>query len=279
MEIFKHFGLETLLQLEKPNIQCVNDVAALVVHWSLTRRGLGCVGLGEKVGENPVRSEVLPAGWSGENGTVYSLVYQDHSSEAYLLKAISVDEVLIVSLLSLKTNKTADTNIQPADFIEKQDEIVFNNLETLISKIEAELIDKVITKAENKSGKKDAKKTEEVTERKEPHHHHDPLLVGGGGRRGRVDPGLPDDEGGLPNIGGADLDPFRGGIMGGGMLMDPRGRGRGLGGGLGPRWDPVGPGGPGMGGVGGMGPRPRGGGGLNNFGDEMAPPDWNNMYM
>ena len=279
MEIFKHFGLETLLQLEKPNIQCVNDVAALVVHWSLTRRGLGCVGLGEKVGENPVRSEVLPAGWSGENGTVYSLVYQDHNSEAYLLKAISVDEVLIVSLLSLKTNKTADTNIQPADFIERKEEIVFNNLETLISKIEAELIDKVITKAENKSGKKDAKKTEEVTERKEPHHHHDPLLVGGGGRRGRVDPGLPDDEGGLPNIGGADLDPFRGGIMGGGMLMDPRGRGRGLGGGLGPRWDPVGPGGPGMGGVGGMGPRPRGGGGLNNFGDEMAPPDWNNMYM
>ena len=279
MEIFKHFGLETLLQLEKPNIQCVNDVAALVVHWSLTRRGLGCVGLGEKVGENPVRSEVLPAGWSGENGTVYSLVYQDHSSEAFLLKAIAVDEVLIVSLLSLKTNKTADTNIQPADFIERKEEIVFNDLETLISKIEAELIDKVITKAENKSGKKDAKKTEEVTERKEPHHHHDPLLVGGGGRRGRVDPGLPDDEGGLPNIGGADLDPFRGGIMGGGMLMDPRGRGRGLGGGLGPRWDPVGPGGPGMGGVGGMGPRPRGGGGLNNFGDEMAPPDWNNMYM
>ena len=280
MDIYKHFGLETLLLLEKPNIQCVNDVAALVVHWSLTRRGVGCVGLGEKVGENPVKSEVLPAGWSGENGTVYSLVYQDQNSEAFLLKAISVDDVLIVSLLSLKTNKTADTNIQPADFIEKKDEIVFNNLETFISKIEAELIDKVITKIENKSGKKDAKKREEVSERMEPDLHHDPLLVGGGGRRGRVDPGLPDDEGGLPNIGGADLDPFRGGIMGGGMLMDPRGRGRGLGGGLGPRWDPVGPGGPGgMGGVGGMGPRPRGGGGLNNFGDEMAPPDWNNMYM
>ena len=166
MDIYKHFGLETLLLLEKPNIQCVNDVAALVVHWSLTRRGVGCVGLGEKVGENPVKSEVLPAGWSGENGTVYSLVYQDQNSEAFLLKAISVDDVLIVSLLSLKTNKTADTNIQPADFIEKKDEIVFNNLETFISKIEAELIDKVITKIENKSGKKDAKKREEVSERK-----------------------------------------------------------------------------------------------------------------
>ena len=140
-------------------------MAALVVHWSLTRRGVGCVGLGEKVGENPVKSEVLPAGWSGENGTVYSLVYQDQNSEAFLLKAISVDDVLIVSLLSLKTNKTADTNIQPADFIEKKDEIVFNNLETFISKIEAELIDKVITKIENKSGKKDAKKREEVSER------------------------------------------------------------------------------------------------------------------
>ena len=278
MEIHKHFGLETLLKLEKPNIHCVNDVAALVVHWTLTRRGVGCVGLGEKVGENPVRSEVLPAGWSGENGSVYSLVYQDQNREGYLLKAISVDDVLIVSLLSLKTKKTADTNIQPADFIETKEEIVFNNLETLVGKIEAELINKVITKTDSKPGnQKDAKKSDEDTERKEPDHHHDPLLVGGGGRRGRVDPGMPDDEGGFPNIGGADLDPFRGGIMGGGMLMDPRGRGRGLGGG--PRWDPVGPGGPGMGGVGGMGPRPRGGGGMNNFGDEMAPPDWNNMYM
>ena len=282
MEIQKHFGLETFLRVEKQNIHCVNDLAALVVHWSLARRGVLCVGLGETVGENPVKSEILPPGWSGENGTVYSLVYQDQKNDGYLLKAISVDDVLIVSLLSLKTNKTADTNIQPADFIENTEELVLNNLETLLSKVEAELLDKVITKTDSKPGSKnDAKKSAEVGERKGQEYPHDPLLVGGGGRRGRVDPSLPDDGGGLPNIGGADLDPFRGGIMGGGMLMDPRGRGGGLGGG--PRWDPVGPGAPGglggIGGVGGMGPRPRGGGGSNNFGDEMAPPDWNNMYM
>ena len=166
--------------------------------------------------------------------TVYSLVYQDQTTEGYLLKAISVDDILIVSLLSLKTNKTADTNIQPTEFIEKKEEFVLNNLDTLLSKIEAELISKVINKTDSKPGtKKDATKTDEVNQRKDPDHHHDPLFVGGGGRRGRVDPGMPDDEGGLPNIGGADLDPFRGGIMGGGMLMDPRGRGRGLGGGLG----------------------------------------------
>ena len=289
MEIQKHFGLETFLRVEKQNIHCVNDVAALVVHWSLVRRGVLCVGLGETVGENPVKSEILPPGWSGENGTVYSLVYQDQNNDGYLLKAISVDDVLIVSLLSLKTNKTADTNIQPADFIENKDELVLTNLDTLLSKIDSELLDKVIRKNESNPGSKKDAKSDEVNERKEQEYRHDPLLVGGGGRRGRVDPSLPDDGGGLPNIGGADLDPFRGGIMGGGMLMDPRGRGGGLGGG--PRWDPVGPGGPGglgglggprgpgMGGVGGMGPRPRGGGGANNFGDEMAPPDWNNMYM
>jgi len=273
MEVQKHFGLETFLQVEKTNIGCVNDVVTIVGHWSLVRGGLLCVGLGE-VPQASVRSELLPPGWSGQAGQVYSLAYQDDSGHSYLMKAISADEVLIMSLLSLKTNRTADTNIVAADFVEKNDEIVFNNLEILINKIQSELNDKVIKKSVNKGNKETENRSEDVN-KKESEHRQDPLFEGGG-RRGRVDPGLPDD-GGLPNIGGADLDPFRGGIMGGGMLMDPRGRGRGLG----PRFDPVGPGmgGRGMGGIGGMGPRPRGGGGFNNFGDEMAPPDWNNMYM
>ena len=274
MEIHKYFGLETFLKCG--NVGCVNDVATVVTHWSLVRRGLYCVGLGEGANTSPP-SELLPPAWNAESGQVYSLVYQEsQGDDRYLMKAISADEVLIMSLLNLKTNKTADTNIVPADFIEKTDEIVFNNLEVLISKIESELLDKVIKKNTSKGNKGTDNKTTEVGPSKESDHPQDPLLVGGG-RRQRVDPGLP-DTGGLPNIGGADLDPLRGGIMGGGMLMDPRGRGRGMG----PRWDPVGPGMGGMGGmggVGGMGPRPRGGGGFNNFGDEMAPPDWNNMYM
>ena len=265
MEIQKHFGLEILLKLEERNTNCVNDVAVIVSHWALVKHGLLCVGLGEKVGDNPVRSELLPLGWSGECGVVYSLVYQDEDANSYLMKAISADDVLILSLLCLKTKRTADTSIVTAEFIEKKDEVfLFNNFETLRSKIESELIDKVIKKnAKEDKGKKDLEDNSD--EKKD----QDPLLAEGG-RRSRVDPRMPDG-GFQPNIGGADLDPFSGGIMGGGMLMDPRGRG--LGRGMGPRWDPVGPG------LGGMGPRPRGGGGLNNFGDEMAPPDWNNMYM
>ena len=275
MDIHKYFGLETFLRVEKQNICCVNDVAIVLGNWALVRHGLLCVGLGEQVPEDGQRSEVLLPGWNAEKGLVYSMVYQDESDSSYLLKAISADEVLIMSLLNLKTKKTADSNIVTAEFIERNDEVVFNNLDVLVSKIESELIAKVTEKG-TKAGKTDTKnKPEEVREKKDSEHDQDPLLMGGG-RRGRVDPGMPDG-GFLPNVGGADLDPLRGGIMGGGMLMDPRGRGRGLGGGLGPRWDPVGPGGPG--GLGGMGPRPRGGGGLNNFGDEMAPPDWNNMYM
>ena len=275
MDIHKHFGLETLLRLEQQNTSCVNDVAILLAHWSLLKHGLLSVGLGEQVPQDGTRSEILPAGWNAEAGLVYSLVYQDDRNTGYLLKAISADEVLIMSLLSLKTKKTADTSIVTAEFIERNEEVVFNNLEILLSKIESELIAKVIDTSDQKGNKDTKKKSEEVHEKKDSEHDQDPLLMGGG-RRGRVDPGMPDG-GFLPNIGGADLDPFRGGIMGGGMLMDPRGSGRGLGGGVGPRWDPVGPGGPG--GLGGLGPRPRGGGGLNNFGDEMAPPDWNNMYM
>ena len=67
------------------------------------------------------------------------------------------------------------------------------------------------------------------------------------------------------------------------MIMDPRGGG---GRGMGPRWDPVGPGAPGLGGrggFGGAGPLGPGRGGRRNFGDEMRPPDfnddYNNMFM
>ena len=95
-------------------------------------------------------------------------------------------------------------------------------------------------------------------------------------------------------IGGSDLDPL-GRMGGGGMMMDPRNmpgmRGGGSGRGIGPNFDPVFPGmpnpyggpsapmGPGFGPRGG-GPSARGGrGGGRNFGDELPPPGYDDMFM
>ena len=70
------------------------------------------------------------------------------------------------------------------------------------------------------------------------------------------------------------------------MLADPFAPRRGGGGFPGPRFDPPGPGFPGagpsfpgMGGRGGRGGRGGGFGGGRNFGDEMPPPDFDNMFM
>ena len=107
--------------------------------------------------------------------------------------------------------------------------------------------------------------------------------------RGRSD--STEGSGEVPRIGGSDLNPF-GSIEGGGMMMDPQRIGRpgprpGLG--IGPRFDPVYPGmpNPGMGqhpdAFGPLGPRggrggpPRGGG--RNYGDEMPPPGYDDMFM
>ena len=95
-------------------------------------------------------------------------------------------------------------------------------------------------------------------------------------------------------IGGSDLDPL-GRMGGGGMMMDPRNmpgmRGGGSGRGIGPNFDPVFPGmpnpyggpsapmGPGFG-PRGSGPSARGGrGGGRNFGDELPPPGYDDMFM
>jgi hypothetical protein len=80
-------------------------------------------------------------------------------------------------------------------------------------------------------------------------------------------------------VGGSDLDPL-GRIGGGGMMVDPQGIGRG-GRGFEPQFDPVFPGmpNPGLGGIGMIPPRGRGGRGGRNYGDEMPPPGFDNMFM
>jgi len=272
------FGLESFVKLEKPNIKSSNDVAVVVVHWSLASQGVLCVGVGDTFQTGDQGSEILPDRWN-EDGSVYSLKYLNKKDEKFLLKVITVDSMLIISLLALKTESNSDLSITAADFIKTDGEISFSNLEELVNKIKVELVEKVV-QPKGKAEKLGGKSCDEEQERKTA--GHDPLLVGGRGGRGRVDPSMPGWGGvGAPPLGGSDLDPM-GGIMGGGMLMDPRQGGR-LGQPMQPRFDPVGPGmggiGPlGGGGMGGMGPLGGGGRG-RNYGDAMRPPSWDNMFM
>ena len=239
---------------------------------SLAREGLLCVGVGETIGKdaNLVRSELLPAGWNNENGSVYSLLYRDSQAQDYLLKAVAVDNVLVVSLLEVRSEKSTDLTITPGDLIEFGEEVRIIDVDDLVKRINSDLIQKLLKKKE--SQKESQERNEKSQEERRFQRQDDPLAVGGRNPRG-INPGMPDYGGMYPSVGGADLDPLRSGMMGGGMLMDPRaGRGRDME----PRWDPVGPG------IGGRGrgpahPMGRGFGGRGrNFGDEMRPPDFNN---
>ena len=228
-----------------------------------------------------IRSEKLPEGWNSGAGAVYSLIYKDRGGIEYLVKAVAADSVLIISMMNFKTEKSADVSLNPSDIVKVSDgaETELCDVDTVVSKIQNELIDKVTGKKKDTAGPSTSSDSKSKQEDKRQ-TGEDPLLIGRRHPRD-VDPGMPDFGGIGPRIGGADLDPFS--MGGGGMIMDPRGGG---GRGMGPRWDPVGPGAPGLGGrgeFGGAGPLGHGRGGRRNFGDEMRPPDfnddYNNMFM
>ena len=98
----QYFGLESFLQVEKPNVKTTNDAAVLLVHWGLTSKGMLCVGLGEDFQSVGPKSELLPGGWSGDS-SVYCMKYRDTNNQNFLLKAITADDILIISLLDMKT--------------------------------------------------------------------------------------------------------------------------------------------------------------------------------
>merc|ERR1711874_912853 len=155
---------------------------------------------------------------------------------------------------------------------------MFTNKDGLVELVKTEFVKMLLiapTKSSTKGEEADKNKRKAAEKDETKSDVQDPLRVEP--RRPRLDPGIPSWGGvGPPPVGGSDLDPM-GGIMGGGMLMDPRQGGRRMD----PRYDPVGPGFPGEGGG-------RGRGGGLGFGNAMRPPGWNdddppddymNMYM
>lgn len=260
------FGLE--LVLSTLSVASPGDVVTAVVHWSVTSRGHLSFGNGDKWEDVSQVTELLPEGWN-QDQSVYTLRYaKADGSDKMLLKVLAAGDILICSLLKVADNKSSDVTISPEEFINIEAKYpgIFKNKSALLGLIEKELLQPLAPPCQKENEKSQKKqKMEDMEDRNEG----DPLMVGP--RRPRLDPGYPGSAGmGPPQVGRSDLDPM-GGMMGGGMLMDPRGGGRRMD----PRYDPVGPSFPGRGRGGGMG----GGPARSNFGDEMGPPGWDNMFM
>ena len=153
--------------------------------------------------------------------------------------------------LTLKTEESFDDGFSPKD------------PEKLGSEIEDSILKHILPKEEKKEEKNSS--TLLVTETRPPPPQHQPPQHPNPLR----DPSF-------SGVGSSDLDPF-GRIGSGGMLMDPFQPRGGMGGFPGPRFDPPGPGFlPGRGRGGAQGPR---GSGRHNFGDDLPPPGFDNMFM
>ncbi|KAG8430365.1 hypothetical protein GDO86_017922, partial [Hymenochirus boettgeri] len=73
-------------------------------------------GKGEEAGNQETGSERLPHGWA-ENKELYTLRYGMHKSQ-FLLKAHTVERILIVNVMDLQTEKVFDVTLHVCDFID-----------------------------------------------------------------------------------------------------------------------------------------------------------------
>ena len=264
-----NFGLALLKKAYETEIKTKADKIVVIVHWCLLNRGLRQSGSGDNfsVDDGSV-SELLPGNWNLNDNYTFKYRQASNLPNKFVLKVLIDNDIANVIVLRVSDEKTTNTSVDLSK--EVQQDLSMSDEKEFLNKISNDLLEELLpTKKEESPEAKKAKVTTEAPPRpqeaRNPHigPTHNPLAVGG-----------------------ADLDPF-GNPMGGGMLMDPRGMNRPRAPNpLGPRFDPVYPGmpNPGLGPSGPMGPYgPRFGGGRpggnRNYGDEMPPPGYDDMFM
>lgn len=275
------FGLELVLELYNKDFERKSDALVALLHWALLNGGLRCVGKGEHFGGNEEISptELLPSGWRETNETLYILKYRHAKTKTskFVLKLARIDKedpqgTFEVVLVRVGDEESRSITVRTEEVFD--DSLKATNEEELLSEFDAKILKDLLPK-EDESKEQPRRDVLLVSETRPP-------LPQQPTQRGpEVNP-LRDP---FFGIGESDLDPF-GRIGSGGMLADPLAPRRGGGGLAGPRFDPpgpafpgAGPSFPGMGGRGGRGGRGGGFGGGRNFGDEMPPPDFDNMFM
>ena len=268
------FGLALVKKAYEAEIKTKADKVVVVVHWCLLNRGLRLSGAGDNFStDDGSVSELLPGNWNF-NDDNFTFKYRQASNlpNKFVLKILIDNDIANIILLRMSDEKTTNHSVDLSKVV--QQDLSLTEEAEFIQDISKNLLDELLPLKNEESP--EAKKARVTTEEapRQPQQARNPQIGPGHNPLG---------------VGGADLDPF-GNPMGGGMLMDPRnmGRPRAPGGALGPRFDPVYPGmpNPGLGPMGPLGPmRPRGGprfgggGGGRNFGDEMPPPGYDDMFM
>uniref|UniRef100_A0A663NB71 Proteasome inhibitor PI31 subunit n=2 Tax=Athene cunicularia TaxID=194338 RepID=A0A663NB71_ATHCN len=236
------------------------------------RWALSSVSVPLQPGPDERKSELLPAGWEA-NKEVYTLRYKSvDDARELLLKAIMVEDSMILNVMDRSSQKVADVTLTVANYInpEHLDDFhkLYKNTEELRTRIASGIIAPLGAPAE---------KAKKEPEKKDSDLHYDPLRVPPRQPAGTRAPSWPSPSSPFA-VGGADLDPFGG--RSGGMIVDPLRSGvpqpgidpsSGIPGRLPPgavppgaRFDPFGPLGAGR-----SGPDP----------DHLPPPGYDDMFM
>eukprot|EP00058_Branchiostoma_floridae_P004554 XP_002590042.1 hypothetical protein BRAFLDRAFT_224758 [Branchiostoma floridae] len=220
-------GLELLYSSVCEQVQSEHDALVCFLHWEMVQSGFKCVGKGDEVMSWSKKSEMLPRGWN-RTQDVYALRYQPSDTEEnYLMKAIKMDDSLLVHVMRVKDEKVGSLTLNVKEYINKSDlqdfDSVYKNVESLEAAFQSGIVEEF--KPQNRSSnaatnseerKEDKPGRSQRAPRMADDPDHDPLRIGPP-RRPR-DPGEPSRP--YPSVGTGDLDPFSGGI-GGGMLVDP----------------------------------------------------------
>lgn len=212
-------GLEVLYSCVGGSISCPQDAAVCFVHWELIKNGYRCIGSGDEPSSSDKKSEMLPAGWSS-NKDLYTLRYKASDGDVqFLLKANTVETVVIFHLMNCSTQQVSDLTINTSDHVDANQlssfDSVYKDTSSFSEKVKTQLLppkDRPTTRTERRS------RTDEEEEQRRWREDADPLRIPcrhPGGQPHWNDPMVPPFA-----AGGADLDPF-GSRGGGGMIVDP----------------------------------------------------------
>uniref|UniRef100_A0A6B2F969 Proteasome inhibitor PI31 subunit n=1 Tax=Bothriechis nubestris TaxID=1766655 RepID=A0A6B2F969_9SAUR len=274
-------GLELLYTSVAPELGCAQDALLCFVHWKLITRDYRCLGPGDQPGANERKSEMLPAGWNADK-ELYTLRYRlKDDSHDLLVKAILMDNSIILNVMDPKTQKVADLTLKVTDYIDPEHLADFDRVYRNMEELQTQIVHHIISPFETSKRQSNAKEEEPKRERNPSPPNppdHDPLWIPPRHPHGSRQPNWPDPLSPF-DIGRQDLDPL-GGRGGGGMIFDPLRSGfrnpvldpsSGLPSRLPPgsvppgaRFDPFGPPGAGR-----SEPNP----------DHLRPPDYDDMFM
>ncbi|XP_053849045.1 proteasome inhibitor PI31 subunit isoform X2 [Vidua macroura] len=196
-------GLEPLYAWARPAISRPQDALVCGIHWELIRHGYRCLGTGDQPGPDERKSELLPAGWEA-NKEVYTLRYKStDDAHELLLKAIMVEDSMILNVMDRSSQKVADVTLAVADYINSEHLDDFHKVYKNTGELRTRITSGIITPLGAPAGK--ARKEPESKE--DVHWDENPLRLPPRQPMGTRAPSRPSPLSPFA-VGGEDLDPF-----------------------------------------------------------------------